>query len=100
LAKIKFEKKRFFLENEELNGQIVAEREKNNILKHENESLKLDQTRNRETMHQQANLIEFVQRQNQELTPQKKKGNFFSKKKNRKFLKLKIWNSKFSKLYI
>lgn len=60
-------------ENDELNGQIIAEREKNNQLKHENSDLKIDQTRSRETMHQQANLIEFLQRQNEELTPKKKR---------------------------
>lgn len=52
----------------------MAEREKNNQLKHENADLNLCQTRNRETMHQQANLVEFLQRQNEDLTPQKKKG--------------------------
>ena len=52
---------------------VETERVKNNELKHENSQLICDQKKTREITHQQSNLIEFLQRQNEELQPQKKK---------------------------
>ncbi|CAG5090162.1 Oidioi.mRNA.OKI2018_I69.PAR.g12482.t1.cds [Oikopleura dioica] len=67
------ETKKLQKEIDQLTGQVLAEREKNNQFKHENSDLKIDQERNRQINHQQAKLIEMLQRQNEELTPKKLK---------------------------
>ena len=67
------ETKKLQKEIDQLTGQILAEREKNNQFKHENSDLKIDQERNRQINHQQAKLIEMLQNQNEALMPKKLK---------------------------